>query len=55
MVETRDFNMAESFFILWGQDLDSWFTNHFSIAADDNRYTINKQERMVEENANNAQ
>jgi hypothetical protein len=35
--------MAESFFILWGQDLDSWLTDHFSISPDDNRYPINKQ------------
>jgi hypothetical protein len=37
------FNMAEPFFILLGQDLDSWLTDHNSISPDDNRYTINKQ------------
>jgi hypothetical protein len=35
--------MAEPFFILLGQDLDSWLTDHFSISPDDNRYTMNKQ------------
>jgi hypothetical protein len=31
------------FFILLGQDLDPWQTDHFSISPDDNRYTMNKQ------------
>jgi len=35
--------MAEPFFILLDQDLDSWLTDHFSISPDDNRYTMNKQ------------